>query len=326
MARTIGAEHHEAVVKLDVAELLPILARHYGEPFADKSAVPTYCVTKMAGQGLKVALSGDGGDEAFAGYPRYLPSRMQRLLEWLPAGRRRAAEPILRRALSLERGALSGRLLRRVVEVMAPPAKSVLFPEFFPGYRLAPLYREEIRRAADAAWEEEILVRWRALPADLDDLDAALNLDYALYLPETLLAKMDIASMANSLEVRSPFLDHVLLEYAATIPGGLKVAGGIGKAILRQTMADLLPPQILQGPKRGFSAPVAHWLRGPLKACAGDLLLRSPRGLPEFFRPEAVRALWEAHQSGRENHAMRLWALLVFEVWFQTWMDGGDVA
>jgi len=89
---------------------------------------------------------------------------------------------------------------------------------------------------------------------------------------------------------------------------------------------DLLPPEILRGPKRGFSAPVALWLRGPLKAYAEDLLLRSPRGLPEFFRPEAVRALWEAHQSGRENHAMRLWALLVFEVWFQTWMDGGDVA
>ncbi len=324
MAARIGALHHEAVVKLDVAEVLPLLLRHYGEPFADKSAVPTYWVTRMAGRVLKVALSGDGGDEAFAGYPRYLPSQMHLLTGWIPAAaRRRWAEPLLRGALSPWSGPLRGRLSRRWLEALAPPAKSVLFPEFFPGHRLASLYRDGIRRAADPVWEEEILRRWRGLPADLDDLDAALALDYGLYLPETLLVKMDIASMANSLEVRSPFLDHVLLEYAATIPGGLKVAGGIGKAVLRDAVKDLLPPEILHGPKRGFSAPVAAWLRGPLRAYAEDLLLARPRGLPEFFRPEAVRALWEAHQAGRENHAMRLWTLLVFEVWFRTWMDGG---
>jgi asparagine synthase (glutamine-hydrolysing) len=213
-----------------------------------------------------------------------------------------------------------------VLETVAPSAKSVLFPEFFPGYRLASLYQEDVRRAVDATWGEEIVRSWRALPADLDDLDAALHLDYGLYLPETLLTKMDIASMANSLEVRSPFLDHILLEYAATIPAGLKIAGGIGKAILREALVDLLPPEILQGPKRGFSAPVGIWLRGPLRAYAEDTLLVRPRGLPEFFRPEAVRALWERHQSGRENHALRLWALLVFEVWFRTWMDGRHVA
>jgi len=326
MAKTIGAEHHEAVVKLDVAELLPILARHYGEPFADKSAVPTYCVTKMAGQVLKVALSGDGGDEAFAGYPRYLRSSLADLFDWLPRSRYRLAEGALRRALSLEGGRLSAKLARGWLEAAAPAAKSVLFPELFPGYRLAGLYREEVRRVIGATWEEEVLARWRGLPADMDDLDAALALDYGLYLPEALLTKMDIASMANSLEVRSPFLDHVLLEYAATIPSALKIAGGVSKALLREALADLLPPEILRGPKRGFSAPVALWLRGPLKAYAEDLLLRSPRGLPEFFRPEAIRLLWEAHQSGRKNHAVRLWALLVFEVWFRTWMDGRNVA
>jgi asparagine synthetase B (glutamine-hydrolysing) len=218
------------------------------------------------------------------------------------------------------------RLARSWLEASAPAAKSVLFPEFFPGYRLAGLYREEVRRVVGATWEEEVLVRWRGLPVDMDDLDAALALDYGLYLPETLLAKMDIASMANSLEVRSPFLDHVLLEYAATIPGALKIAGGVSKALLREALADLLPPEILRGPKRGFSAPVASWLRGPLRPFAQECLLSRARGVPEFFRPEAVRALWEAHQSGRENHAMRLWALLVFEVWFQTWMDGGHAA
>jgi asparagine synthase (glutamine-hydrolysing) len=321
MATGIGAEHHEAVVKLDVAEILPVLARHFGEPFADKSAVPTYCVTRMAGQMLKVALSGDGGDEAFAGYLRYLPSRMQVPGGRLPAERRRWVEGLLRRALSVESGPLGGRLARQGLEFLAPPARSILFPEFFAGYRLRTLYREEVRRAVDAAWEEEVLGRWRGLPADMDDLDAALALDYGLYLPETLLAKMDIASMANSLEVRSPFLDHVLLEYAATIPGGLKVAGGTTKTLLRDTVRDLLPREILHGPKRGFSAPVGKWLRGPLRPYAEEMLLH-PRGIPEFFRAAAVRALWDAHQSGRENHAMRLWALLVFEVWFRTWMDG----
>jgi asparagine synthase (glutamine-hydrolysing) len=229
---------------------------------------------------------------------------------------------MLRGALSTEVGPRSARLFRHWLEIMAPPAKSVLFPEFFAGYRLATLYREEVRRAVDAAWEEEILGRWRCLPADLDDLDAALALDYGLYLPETLLVKMDIASMANSLEVRSPFLDHVLLEYAATIPGGLKVARGIGKAILREAVEDLLPREILHGEKRGFSAPVATWLRKPLRRYAEAMLIEKPRGIPEFFRPEAVRDLWEAHQSGKENHAMRLWALLMFEVWFRVWLDG----
>ena len=320
MAELIGADHHEAMVKLDVAEMLPILARHYGEPFADKSAIPTYWVTRMAARSLKVVLSGDGGDEAFAGYSRYLPSTVQRLARYLPPGRRWLAESMLRGALSTEVGPRSARLLRHWLEIMAPPAGSVLFPEFFAGYRLAHLYREEVRRAVDAAWEEDILRRWRSLPTDLDDLDAALSLDYGLYLPETLLVKMDIASMANSLEVRSPFLDHVLLEYAATIPGGLKVARGIGKAILREAAEDLLPREILHGEKRGFSAPVAAWLRAGLRSYAEEILLGRPRGLPEFFRPEAVRDLWEAHQSGKENHAMRLWALLVFEVWFRTWM------
>jgi asparagine synthase (glutamine-hydrolysing) len=321
MAERIGAQHHEAMVTLDVAAILPVLARHYGEPFADKSAVPTYAVTKMAGQALKVALSGDGGDEAFAGYQRYLAAP---LFGWKPgaAGRRRLGEECLRRALSLASGPAAGRFFRHCAEAIAPPARSVLFPEFFPGYRLAALYREEVGRQVATAWEEEILGRWRALSPALDDLDAALALDYGLYLPETLLVKMDIASMANSLEVRSPFLDHVLLEYAATIPGGLKVAGGVGKALLRESVRDLLPPEILGGPKRGFSAPVAAWLRGPLKGYAEALLLSGARGLPEFFRPAAVRSLWEAHQSGRENHAMRLWALLVFEVWFRLWMDG----
>jgi asparagine synthase (glutamine-hydrolysing) len=320
MAERIGANHHEAMVKLDIAEILPVLARHYGEPFADKSAIPTYWVSRMAARSLKVVLSGDGGDEAFAGYPRYLPSVVQRLVRCLSPGRGQPAESVLRRVLSVETGPQSGRLLRHWLEITAPAARSVLFPEFFAGHRLACLYREEVRRAVDAAWEEDILRRWRALPADLDDLDAALCLDYGLYLPETLLVKMDIASMANSLEVRSPFLDHVLLEYAATIPGGFKIAGQVGKAILREAVEDLLPQEILRGEKRGFSAPVAAWLRGSLRSYAEDILLRQPRGLPEFFRPHAVRDLWEAHQSGRRNHAMRLWALLVFEVWFRTWM------
>jgi asparagine synthase (glutamine-hydrolysing) len=322
MATRIGAEHHEAVVKLDLPEVLPILARHYGEPFADKSAVPTYFVTRMAGQGLKVALSGDGGDEAFAGYPRYIPPVMSGLIPCGPAARRRLAEGGLRRALSLRSGRLGGRLLRHALEILAPAARSVLFPEFFAGYRLAELYRDHVLRAVGPTWEEEIVRRWRALPTDLDDLDQALALDYGLYLPETLLVKMDIASMANSLEIRSPFLDHVLLEYAAAIPGSLKTAGRVGKVLLREAVRDLLPPEILHGPKRGFSAPVGNWLRGSLRGYAEELLLRRPRGLPQFFRPVAVRSLWEAHQSGRENHAMRLWALLVFEVWFRTWMDG----
>lgn len=322
VAEHLGARHHEATVTLDVPSLLPTLARHYGEPFADKSAVPTYAVTRMARGSLTVALAGDGGDEAFAGYPRYLTSGFTRRLPFGPGKRRRLGRGLLRRALALDASRSEARLARHALEPLAPPARSVLFPEFFPGHALAKLYRPEVRAAVAGRWEAEVLGRWDAVPEELDDLDAALCLDYGLYLPETLLVKMDVASMANSLEVRAPFLDHQLVEFAASLPAEAKIAGGVGKAILRDLARDLVPPEILAAPKRGFSAPVAAWLRGPLRSFAEATLLREAKGLPAYFQPQAVRALWEAHQSGRENHAMRLWALLVFEVWYRTCVGG----
>jgi asparagine synthase (glutamine-hydrolysing) len=276
----------------------------------------------MAREHLTVALAGDGGDEALAGYERTI--RAARTWAAVPAAiRRRWAEGPLSRTAALEGSPSLGRAARHLAEALAPAARAVLFPEFFAGFRLAGLYREEVRQAVRGAWEAELLARWRAVPPELSEPDAAMFLDYEGYLPETLLVKMDIASMANSLEIRAPFLDQELVEFAATLPAGHKVSGGVGKVILREMAAGLLPADILAAPKRGFSAPVSAWLRGALRSHAEALLVREPEGLPRFFRPEAVRALWEAHQSGRENHAMRLWALLALEVWYRTWMGTG---
>lgn len=308
-AEFFGVEHSELRGRPDLLDLLPQLVRHYGEPFADKSALPSFLVCKLTGQQVKVALNGDGGDEAFAGYRKY------RLAGW-----QKAAANLLPPALRLRwaasslqgtgpEGTKAARNLRRL---LLPDTESLFNSEFFTGTHFAALLTPELRAQAGEALTGDFGRLWAASP---DVVDRMLAWDYEHYLPDDLLVKMDIASMAHGLEVRSPFLDHELVELCASLPSAWKVDADAGKRLLREIVAPDLPPELLAAPKRGFSVPLAEWWRGPARAAvrAGVLDLHST--LRPFVNPATVTRLLDEHQSGRRNHAQRLWSLWVLNAW-----------
>jgi asparagine synthase (glutamine-hydrolysing) len=329
VAERFGTEHHELAVEPDAAAVLPTLAWHFDEPFGDSSAVPTYYVARLTRQHVTVALGGDGGDEVFGGYERYLAAALAGGLDRMPAAG-------LIRALA---GAL-GRLLPRSGRRRSLSTKAARFlagAGEAPGSRYAHWicqFHGEARRELctpellGAAGETDPLLPLLAAAQEASggaSWQGAQAADLALYLPDDLLRKVDIASMASGLEVRSPFLDHTLVEFAATIPAGLKLRGRTGKQILRTALAGLLPPSILARPKMGFGVPIDHWLRGELRELMTDCLL-SPRALGRgYFRPAAVRRLVEEHAAGGANWRDRLWTLLMLELWHRTFLDGDGV-
>jgi asparagine synthase (glutamine-hydrolysing) len=317
VARHLGTDHHEMVVKPDVAAILPSLIWHYDEPFADKSALPTFYVSRMARRHVTVVLNGDGGDEAFAGYDKYRLGRWQRAWTSLPA---RWRQPLARRLLTpLLHGehVLGEHLLTRLARSCLPYADAIFYPEFFDTHSRTALYRPWLRSAL-ANQASPLLGLVSAGLAEFDDpIDFMQWLDYQWYLPGDLLAKMDIASMACSLEARSPFLDHHVVEFCAALPSTMKTDGSVRKIALREAFRGRLPPTILDRPKQGFSIPLREWLRGPLAPLARDLLVDQPGGLSEFFDPIAIRQMFHTHISGQRNHAHRLWALMIFALWYR---------
>jgi asparagine synthase (glutamine-hydrolysing) len=321
VAQRFATDHHEMLVSADVAGILPRLVWQYDEPFADKSAVPTLYVAHMASRHVRVVLNGDGGDEAFAGYDKYRFGRWQRLWAHLPAALRRA---LARRLLAPLRDGPGGgtvRLKTQLAHALLPYAEAIFYPEFFDSYGRATLYQPWVREAlADCASPLATLVAVGLARLD-DPVDLTQWLDYQWYLPGDLLVKMDIASMACSLEARSPFLDHRLIEFCAALPSAVKSDGRSRKIVLREAFRGLLPDTILDRPKQGFSLPLRAWLRGPIAALARELLVEQPRGVREFFDLAVIRRMLDAHLSGRRNHAHRLWALMVFAQWYRLMID-----
>jgi asparagine synthase (glutamine-hydrolysing) len=317
VAQRFTTNHHEMLVTADVAGILPRLVWQYDEPFADKSAVPTFYVAHMASRHVSVVLNGDGGDEAFAGYDKYRFGRWQRAWGYLPAGLRRT---LARHILAPLRDGPAGgttRLLTQLAHALLPYAEAIYYPEFFDGYGRATLYQPWVQATlADRASPMAALVS-----TGLDHLDDPVDLmqwlDYQWYLPGDLLAKMDIASMACGLEARSPFLDHQVIEFCAALPSAVKTDGRARKIVLREAFRGLLPDLILERPKQGFSIPLRTWLRGPLATLARELLVDHPRGVREFFDVAVIRRMFDAHISGRRNHAHRLWALMLFAQWYR---------
>jgi asparagine synthase (glutamine-hydrolysing) len=317
VAERFGTEHHELTVEPDAIELLPKLVRHYGEPFGDHSALPCFYLAQLAREQVTVALNGDGGDESFAGYQRYTSNLLAARLERLPGGLRRAiaaaaslaGSPRDPRALGSRAQRFAGRLAgeqrRRYldqVNVFNPAERAALYaPEF-------------AARIAPSATDEVLLGPWRqASGAEL--LDRMLEVDVTAYLPGDLLTKIDIATMAFSLEARSPLLDHELMELAASIPAALKARGTQRKVVLRDALRGWLPDAVLDGRKQGFELPVARWLRGELAPYAREVLL--DRGSVErgWARAESIEALLDQHLAGAADHGRKLWALLTLELW-----------
>jgi asparagine synthase (glutamine-hydrolysing) len=310
VAQQYGTRHEELVLRPDAARLLPALADAFDEPFADSSALPTYLVSELAARHVKVALSGEGGDELFGGYYTYaadlLALRFGRLaplarplVERLPSSSRKASFDY--RAKRFVRGAGLPPLERHHAwkEIFSPDARAELLgraPSFDPVDLLRARYAE-----TEGA---ELLARLQ-------------DVDLGLYLVDDLLVKTDRASMAHSLEARVPYLDPLVAGLAQALPTRLKVSGLRKKRLLRKAAAPLLPRRIVYGRKRGFSIPAAAWLRGELEPFARDVLSAETMRRQAFFRPEPVERLLDRHVAGKEDLSRQLWGLLAFTLWYE---------
>jgi asparagine synthase (glutamine-hydrolysing) len=324
-AGRLGTQHHEFCVEPRCVDVLEKLVWHYDEPFADSSAIPTYYVARLTRQHVTVALSGDGGDELFAGYLRYRAVWLASWLDSLPIAVRSGAARRAARWLSGGRRQRSlARRVGRFAEALAldPRRRYFEWMSMFNEGRRADLYAEQFLRELPDADPFAFLAQAFGRSRRRDPVTAASLTDLVTYLPGDLMTKVDIASMANSLECRAPFLDHRVVELAAKMPLAYKFRGGRGKRILHQAFGELLPRSLLRRPKMGFGVPLEHWFRHELADYTRQVLL-DPRTLGRgYFRPDAVRALVAQHLSGAFDHSYRLWGLLFFELWHRQWLDG----
>ncbi len=333
-ARAIGTEHHAFTVEPRAWETLPALARQFDEPFADSSALPTWHVARETRRHVTVALTGDAGDELFAGYDRYRAVALAARLDRLPdAPRQFLGGPFARALPTSTRAKTRLRKVRRMLEGIAldPRARYLGWVAMFDEPARASLYADDFlshlaqagaRRPGEAD-PASILARAFDAAPRRDPVTRATIVDLLTYLPGDLLVKVDLASMGNSLECRSPFLDHRVVELALAMPIArkLRLRGGRSKVVLKTAFADLIPPEIRTRPKMGFGVPLDRWFRGELKEELRAVLLDPVAQARGLFRPEAVAALIDDHAAGRRDHAYRLWALLMLELWFRHHLD-----
>jgi asparagine synthase (glutamine-hydrolysing) len=325
VARAVGSEHHEILVRPNAAEDLPRLVWHLDQPFADSSILPTYYVSRAARERVTVALSGDGGDEIFAGYQRRygmhrLESRLRRLL---PAGLRRGLLAPLARIYPRAEWIPRPLRFKLVLANLGQSFERAYFNDLC-------LFLDEEKRAllapefqAQAGGHDPFAAFSRHFERvrGADPLSRVLYVDFKTWLHDDILVKVDRMSMACSLEVRAPLLDHKVVEFAAGLPPELKYRGPVSKFLLKRHVASRLPALDINRPKQGFEIPLGAWLRGELREMARDLLF-SPRAAARgFVRPEEVKRIWDAHQRGVRNHAAQLWALMALELWLRAYVD-----
>ena len=316
VAQHFGTDHHEFVVRPDGLSILDDLIGHFDEPFADSSAIPTWYVSEIARRHVTVVLSGDGGDELFGGYDRYLPHPRVSQFDRLPLPGLRAAASLAWPLLP--HGAKGKNFLRHVAHDDAGRYLDSI-AQFHADERAA-LYSGDIRsrlqRDAEAALARHF-DRFGALPHD----SRMMRFDFETYLPEDVLTKVDRMSMAHSIESRVPLLDNDVIDFAATLPANLKIRDGRRKHILKETLRTLLPDTILERRKQGFGIPLGTWFRGGLTDLFSDVL-DSPRTKQRgYFEPAFISRLLREHLSGQRDHTLRLWQLLVFELWHRHYLD-----
>ncbi|HEV3485764.1 MAG TPA: asparagine synthase (glutamine-hydrolyzing), partial [Vicinamibacterales bacterium] len=314
VADHIGCEHHEVVANPDVREILPRLAWHMDEPFADPSAVPTYYVSAAARQRVTVALSGDGGDELWAGYARHRVERWEsRVRGWLGPVGSRAAGAVGRHLPHRIKGARAlGHLRYSAAEACARKHAYGIFEDEYKRDLYSADLADETRHADPFASFRDLYAKCTSP----DPLDRALYVDARTYMVDDVLTKVDRMSMAVSLETREPLLDHKLLEFSAGVPSSLKLHGNTTKYLLRRILDGKVPQHIRERGKQGFEPPTGEWLRGPLSEMTGDLLLDGRLRQRGLFQHGAVTRLWDEHRTGRRDHRERLWTLLMLELWF----------
>ncbi len=321
VAKFVGTDHTRFEVTPDGVAIIDKLAWHYDEPFGDSSAVPTWYLSELTRGEVTVALSGDGGDELFAGYERYRALWLSRLIQkTLPLHRVPGISLVQRLPDSSRQRSLIRRGKRFLEAFGQPPARRYLsWLQIFPESLRAGLYNEDfVSRLPDDDPFDFLDRAWQR-SGDRDVVSKASLADLETYLPCDLMTKVDIASMAHGLEVRAPMLDYRLVELAASLPVKYKFRGRRGKLILRDAFEDLLPPSVWTRRKMGFGVPIAGWFRGQLKPMVHDLLLAPDAAINQFFQPTAVARLVSEHETMRHNHCYRLWNLLMLEKWLRTW-------
>jgi asparagine synthase (glutamine-hydrolysing) len=311
VARQYRTDHREIVVRPDAVDLVSRLVRHFDEPFGDSSAIPTFIVSEFAVRHVKVALSGDGGDELFAGYDRFQTLDKLRKLDRVPQALRAFISWTADRLPYSAYGKNYLHMLSRSTAL-----ERYFESNFAPWFLRQELLQKDWMLPADSAY----LIRSLAdflLPGDADLLSQALFFETTQNLPGDMLVKVDRMSMANSLEVRCPLLDHELGELAAGIPHGWKIRDGQGKYILLRALGDRLPPPLLTRQKMGFGVPLSLWFRGALRAFLWDHLTSASFAGRGIVSPAFVEQMLREHDSGRRDNSHWLWSLLMLELWFR---------
>lgn len=322
VAEKYQTEHHEFIVRPRMTEVLPLLVKHYNEPFADSSAVPTYYVSKLAREHVTVALSGDGGDESFAGYNHYAKTMKWGRADFIPWRVRQvvcgAVEGVVDELPYSNWAARIGRACHMIGSQL--PHRYEI--------QMSTLKSQEKRVCYTSHFESLIKENGRcqtptSLPWDqsMDSLDWMMRHDLSFYLPDCLTVKADIASMANSLELRCPFLDHRLIEFAAGIPSFLKRNSDGGKLILKKAVRNLLPEEIVNKRKTGFGIPIRKWFKGDLADMLRGTLLDDVSARRGLFRPGFLKRMVDEQISGKRDWSNRLWAFLFLELWFREFID-----
>ena len=322
VARHFATEHHEFVVRPDAVSILDGLIEHFDEPFADSSAIPTWYVSEIARKHVTVVLSGDGGDELFGGYDRYLPHPRVAAFDRLPIpGKRHAAAALWP---LLPHGTRGKNYLRHVAQdansryidsisfYQADEKASLLSPDLLRALNGREAGRDALRR----------FLRFNSLCHD----SRMMRYDFETYLPEDVLTKVDRMSMAHSIESRVPLLDNDVIEFAAMLPASFKIRGGRRKHILKQAAVGMLPPGILDRRKQGFGVPIGTWFRGKLREVFQDVLLSARATERGYFDRAFVRRVMQEHLSNRRDHTLRLWQLVIFELWHRQYIDAPSAA
>ncbi len=326
VAQHLKTDHHEFQVTPDAVDILPKLIWHYDEPFADSSAIPTWYVSQMTREHVTVALTGDGGDELFAGYPRYRAVALGGWIDRLGPLRRVLAAKFWQ-SLPGSRQKSVLRRFKRFSESLAlsPQRRYLEWIAIFNESRRAALYCDEFLAELPDSDPFSFLQSAWTRASKRDPITAASLADLVTYLPCDLMTKVDIASMAHGLECRQPMLDYRVVELTTSLPRRLKYRWGRGKRLLRQAFGDLLPREIWTRPKMGFGVPLDHWFRNELREMTHDVLLAESAHSRRYFRGEVVARLVQEHESAAFDHSYRLWALLIFELWLKQWSASNSV-
>ncbi len=314
VAAKFGTDHYDLVLEPDAVQIVEDLTWYLDEPFGDTSAIPTYMVSKLAAEHVKVVLSGDGGDELFAGYEKYVVEGRERRFDKVPAGLRRVAGAV---GHAMPEGMRGRRFLQHLA--LDGPARYLDASTLFRTEQMRKLFQDDAFEQVSR--HNPLADSLASFESDSTDwLGAIQYRDLQSYLPLDILTKVDRMTMAHSIEARPPLLDHKLVEFAATIPADIRMRGGTTKYLLKRAMRGILPDGIIDRPKHGFAVPLAHWFRGKLSGFARDLLLSASCRQRGFFNGRYIESLLQQNDRGRDLD-LQLWTILSFELWCRRFLD-----